>query len=77
MAGNSGLLKRIAQLEKAIRIDRARLIVMEVDGMQEDEQATAALLQELDVKSVDLVVAIKRYGSKREGLPRLCSSSPL
>jgi hypothetical protein len=30
----------------------------------------------LDVKSNDLVVEIKRY-AKREGLPKVCGTSPL
>ena len=77
MAGNSGLLKRIAQLEKTIRFERARFIVIEIDGRQEeDKEAQAALLAELAVTPSDLVVAIRRFGSV-EGLPKVHSVAPL
>ena len=76
MAGNSGLLKRLEKLEQAIRVHRARFIVIEIDGIQEDQEAIDRLLKQLDVKSNDLVVEIKRY-AKREGLPKVCGTSPL
>jgi hypothetical protein len=49
IAGNSGLLKRIAQLERTIRLDHARFIFLEINGNQDDKEAQAALLTELAV----------------------------
>jgi hypothetical protein len=66
MASNSGLLRRLEKLEHAIRLHRARFIVIEIDGVQEEEGATAALLKALDVKSDDLAVEIRRRN------PRFC-----
>jgi hypothetical protein len=45
MASNSGLLRRLEKLEHAIRLHRARFIVIEIDDVQEKEGATAALLK--------------------------------
>ena len=75
MAGS--IEKRIEALAQRIGSRRARQIIILVDGDKEDQSATDAIVQELDVRSKDLVIYLARFSGTDPDLPRLGSITDL
>jgi hypothetical protein len=74
---NNGFLKRLEALGQRISFRRGRMIVLAVDGNNENHEAEANLLEGLAVTPQDLVVAVRRFGGTDPDLPRLGSITPI
>jgi hypothetical protein len=77
MSSNS-FIKRLEQLEKAIHARRDRMIVLAVDGNNENHEAEANLLAGLAVTPQDIMVAVRRFCSvDYSDLPKVSSVTTL
>jgi hypothetical protein len=79
--GKGTLNKRLEQLERTISFQRARFVVVEIDGNNADQSEAEAgnVLHQLGVTDADMVIYTKHYG-RGDGdptLPRLISVAPL
>jgi hypothetical protein len=70
---SSSFLKRLEQLEKAIKLKRPRWITLLVDGNSEDQSAADAIPQDVAPGKDDLVIYLRRFGGDDPDLPRLLS----
>jgi len=73
----SGFMRRLEKLEQAISFRRSRMIVLAVDGDNENPEAEAKLLEGLAVMPQDIVVAVRRFGSVASDLPKVSSVTTL
>jgi hypothetical protein len=73
----SGFMRRLEKLEQAISFRRSRMIVLAVDGDNENPEAEAKLLEGLAVMPQDIVVAVRRFGSVASDLLKVSSVTTL
>jgi hypothetical protein len=74
---SSSFLRRLEQLERAIRLKQPRQIFILVDGNAEDQLAADTLIQAQAPSADDLVVCIRHFGGDDRDLPRVLNVSAL